>query len=99
MASWIWVNIGSSSGLLPNGITWTNVDLSSVGSIDIHMRAILQEKPKPSVNKINLNIVYLKVIWNLGGANELMRLTFSHFPYPPSQENAFPNVTNSRCRQ
>ena len=38
------VNIGSGNGLVPSGnktITWTNVDLSSVRSSDIHLMAIL----------------------------------------------------------
>ena len=35
-------------------ITWTNVDLSSVWSIDIHMRAISQEIPQPLVTKSSL---------------------------------------------
>ena len=37
-------------------ITWTNVDLS-VGSNDIHQRAISIEVPQP-VTKINLKITY-----------------------------------------
>ena len=35
-------------------ITWTNVDLSSVRSSGIHMSAILQEMPQPSVNEISM---------------------------------------------
>ena len=53
------VNIGSGNCLLPDG-TWTNVDLLSVRSSGIHLRAILQEIPQPSVNEINLKITYLK---------------------------------------
>ena len=70
MATKIWVNIGSGNGLLPDG-TWTNVDSSSVKSIDIHMGAISQEIPQPSITKISLNITYLKFYSNLPGANEL----------------------------
>ena len=53
-------------------ITWTNVDLSSVMSNGIHLRAILQEIPQSSVTKISLKITYLKCCSNLPGANELM---------------------------
>ena len=38
MATEIWVNIGSGNGLLHQAITWTNVDLSSVMSSDIHLK-------------------------------------------------------------
>ena len=40
-------------------ITWTNVDLSSVRSSGIHLNAILQEMPQPSVTEISLKINYL----------------------------------------
>ena len=40
-------------------ITWTNVDWSSVKFSDIHIRAISQEVPQPSVTKIHLKITYL----------------------------------------
>ena len=59
MATEIWVNIGSGNGLLPvrqQAITWTNVDWSSVKSSDIHIRAISQEMPQPSITKICLKI-------------------------------------------
>ena len=52
-------------------ITWTNVDLSSVRSTGIHLRAILQEIPQPSVSEISLKITYLKFCSKLPGANEL----------------------------
>ena len=52
-------------------ITWTNVDLSSVRSIDIHLRAILQKIPQPPIIKISLKIIFLKFVSNLPGANEL----------------------------
>ena len=37
----------------------------------IHLRAILQEIPEPSVTEISLKITYLKYCSNLLGANEL----------------------------
>ena len=40
-------------------ITWTNVEFSSLRSNDIHMKAILQETPQPSVTEISL-----KITWN-----------------------------------
>ena len=52
-------------------ITWTNVDWSSLKSSDIHIRAISQEMPEPSITKISLKIIYLKFYSNLPGANEL----------------------------
>ena len=56
----------------PNqSITWTNVDSSSEISRKIHLRAISQELPYPSITKISLKIIYLKFNWNLPGANEL----------------------------
>ena len=57
--------------LMHQAITWTNVDWSSVKSSDIHIRAISQEMPQPSVTKILLKITYLKVYQNLPLANEL----------------------------
>ena len=53
-------------------ITWTNVDWSSVKSSDIHIRAISQEMPQPSITKICLKIAFLKFHLNFPGANELM---------------------------
>ena len=38
-------------------ITWTNVDLLSVKSNDIHLRAILQATYQPAITKINLKII------------------------------------------
>ena len=49
-------------------ITWTNVDLSSLRSSDVYLRAI----SKPPVNKISLKIIFLRFYWNLPGANELI---------------------------
>ena len=56
-------------------ITWTNVDLSSVRSSDIHLRAISQETTQPSTFNICLKITYLRLQSNLPGANELTRWT------------------------
>ena len=39
-------------------ITWTNVDLSSIRSSDIHLRAISQEIPQPSVTIICSKTTY-----------------------------------------
>ena len=52
-------------------ITWTNVDLSSLKSSDVHLRAISLEISHPLVTKISLNIIFLRSYWNLPGANEL----------------------------
>ena len=48
-----------------------NVDLSSVRSSGIRLRAILQEISQPSVTEFSLKITYLKFCSNLPGANEL----------------------------
>ena len=58
-------------------ITWTNVDWSSVKSSDIHIGAISQEMPQPSVTKIRSKIFiqYLKFHSKFPGANELMVCT------------------------
>ena len=50
-----------------------NVDWSSVKSSDIHIRAISQEMPQPSMTKVCLKITYLKFHLIFPGANELMR--------------------------
>ena len=52
-------------------ITWPNVDLSSVRSSDIHLRASSQEIPQPSIIEIICKIKYLKFHSNFPGANEL----------------------------
>ena len=54
-------------------ITWTNVDLSSLRSNDVHLRAISLEI---SVTKISLNFFFFFSFlfhWNLPGAKELTR--------------------------
>ena len=53
-------------------IIWTNVDLSWVRSSGIHMSAILQEIPQPSVTEISRKITYLKFYSNIPGANEFI---------------------------
>ena len=71
-----WVNIGLGNGLLPwrhQAITWTNVDWSSVKSSDIHIRAISQEMPQPSITKFRLKITYLNFHSNFPGTNELTK--------------------------
>ena len=53
MATEIWVNFGSGNGLLHQAITWTNADLSSVKSKDIHLEEISWEMSQPSITKMN----------------------------------------------
>ena len=52
-------------------ITWTNVDLLSVRSSDIHLKTILPGIPHPSIIIISLKITYQKFHINFLGANEL----------------------------
>ena len=68
------VNTGSGNGLAlrHQAITWTNVDLSPARCSGIHLSAILQEIPQPSVTEISSKITYLKLCSNLPGANELI---------------------------
>ena len=82
MTTEIWVNIGSGNGLLPDGtkpLPEPNVDLSSIRSSGIHLRAILQEIPHPSVTEIGLTITSLKFCSNLPGTNELNQVTATHW--------------------
>ena len=53
-------------------ITWTNVDLSLLRSLGIHLRALSLDNVKIPINKTRLKIAVLK--WHLGppGANELL---------------------------
>ena len=60
-------------------ITWTNVDLSSLRSIDIHLRASSFKIPEPSVTEIGLKITNLKFHSNLPGTNELIKSTWLNF--------------------
>ena len=69
MATEIWFNIGSGNG--NKAFTWTNVDLSSVRSSGIRLRAILQDISQPPVTVISLKIASQKFCSNLPGANEL----------------------------
>ena len=58
-------------------IIWTNVDLWSLRSSDVHLRAISLEISQPSVTKISLKIIFLRFYWNLPGTNELtLRVPF-----------------------
>ena len=64
------VNIGLGNDLLPGkkkkrlvawrhqAITWTNVDLPSLKSCDVHLRAISLDISQPSVTKISLKIIF-----------------------------------------
>ena len=58
-------------------ITWTSVKLSSVRSSNIHLRAISQELPQPSINKISFKFAYIKLCPNLLGANGLTMPTLA----------------------
>ena len=52
-------------------ITWTNVNLSSVKSLGIHVKALSLDDVKIPINKMRLKIAVLK--WHLGlpGANAI----------------------------
>ena len=52
-------------------ITWTNVDLSSLRSRAVHLRANSLEISQLSVTKTSLKIIFLRFYWNLPGTNEL----------------------------
>ena len=75
MVTEIWVKIGSGNGLLPDSTKPLPgpmlTDHPSVRSRDIHIRAISQQMPQPSITKICLKITYLKFHSNFPGANEL----------------------------
>ena len=51
-------------------------------SSDIHIRAISEEMPKPSITKICLKITYLKFHSNFPGANELKSSYCNSFEDP-----------------
>ena len=53
--------------------TWSNVDLSSVRSLGIHLRALSLEDVKIPINKTRLKIAVLNWHPGLPGANELNR--------------------------
>ena len=52
-------------------ITWTNVDLSSLRSSDIHLRAVSHLIPLPPFTKIRLKIAYIRFHSNLPEVNKL----------------------------
>ena len=56
---------------LNQAITWTNVDLSSMRSSDIHLKAISQKTSQPTIIKIWKLLIKEKDP-NLPGASELM---------------------------
>ena len=61
-----------SDAIWHQAITWTNVNWSSVESSDIHIRAVSQEMPQPSISKICLKIACLKFHSNFPGPNVLL---------------------------
>ena len=63
-------------------ITCTSVGLSTVSSSNIHLRAVSQELPQQSINKISFKFAYLKFRSNLLGTNGLQmpKLTLSSIP-------------------
>ena len=74
----IWVNIGSGNGLLPDStkpLPEPMLTDHQWSPSDIHIRAISQEMPQPSVTKICLKITYLNLHLNFPGANELTAST------------------------
>ena len=72
MATETWVNIGSVYGLLRDGTKpLPEPVLTGHQSSDIHIGAISQEMPQPSITKIILRITYLEFYSNFPGVNEL----------------------------
>ena len=72
MATKIWFDISSGKGLLLGGIKpLPEPMLTGHQSSNIHIRAISQEMPQPSITKIILRITYLKLYSNFPGVNEL----------------------------
>ena len=91
MATEIWVNIGSGNGLLPDGtkpLPEPMLTYHHLRSSGIHLRAILQEIPQPSVTEMSLKITYLKFCSNLPGANELNWKRKPQSPITWSSDNA-----------
>ena len=64
-------------------ITWTNVDLSSLWSHDVILRAISLEISQPSVTKISFKNIFLRIYWNRSGANELINKQLAHVVISP----------------
>ena len=54
-------------------ITWTNVDLSSITSSGIHLRAISQEMSQPSINKNLFENYMSKISFEI--LNDLMSIS------------------------
>ena len=69
-------------------ITWTSVELSSVRSSNIHLRAVSQEIPHQSINKISFKFAYLKFRSNILGANGL--------PMPTLALSSIPQMIHPR---
>ena len=71
------VNIGSGNGLLPNGtkdIIWTSVDLSLVRFCGIHPGVTSHWVPLLLFCLVSLKFLYLKLLQNIEGVNELNHL-------------------------
>ena len=62
-------------------ITWTNGDLSSVSSSDIHLRASSQEKHQPSITEIIWKIKYLKFSFKFPRGQWVKIVLMCHCPY------------------
>ena len=74
MTTQIWVNTGSGNGVLPYGtkpLSEPMLTNHQLGPVTDWLRAISQEKPRPSVIKIRLKNTKLTFSWNLSGDNEL----------------------------
>ena len=72
MVTEIWVNIGSGNGLLPDGTKpLPEPMLTDPQFSDIHIRAISQDMPQPSITKFCLKITCLNFYSNFPGINEL----------------------------
>ena len=69
MSTEIWVYIGSGNGLLPDG-TKPLPELTDRqwSPSDIHISAISQEMPQPSITKIRLMITYVTFYSHFPGA-------------------------------
>ena len=78
MTTEIWVNLGSDNGLLPDGtkpLPEPMLTDDQWSPHDIHIRAISQEMPQPSITEICLKITYLNFHSDFPGASELMSFT------------------------
>ena len=96
---------GSTLAQVPEPITWSNVDLSSVRPSDILLRAILQQVSQPSITVIVLKSTHLNFHWNLPGHYELTlpppsmsnRVNHSSITHPSEKEfwSRFLNLADS----